>query len=129
MRPSISDYPCNSVLNEECVNVGSKPGRVPGLTHKLSVEGTPEHLNEWFHHGMRDRPPQDSQPDLILALLVGAISGGLGTGAYHIYSGVREARVDTFTGTVETDLTLGTGLGAALVGAYLLARHLAGRRR
>jgi len=51
MWPWISGYPCNSVLNEECVNVGSEPGRVPGFTHKLSVEGTPEHLKERFHCG------------------------------------------------------------------------------
>jgi hypothetical protein len=78
---------------------------------------------------MSDKPPQKKQSDPILALLIGAISGGLGTGGYHILSGIRNSRVDPATGTVELDLALGTGLGITIAGAVLLAKHWVGRRR
>ncbi len=78
---------------------------------------------------MSEKPPQDRQPDPVFALLIGAVSGGLGTGGYHILSGVRRSRVDAITGTVESDLALGVGVGIAIVGVYLLAVSSAGRKR
>jgi hypothetical protein len=78
---------------------------------------------------MSDKTPQNKQPDPIFAVLIGAITGGLGTGGYHILSGIRNSRVDPVTGTVELDLALGTSLGVTIVGAVLVAKHWVGRRR
>ncbi len=78
---------------------------------------------------MSKRPSQDRGPDPVFGLLIGAVAGGLGTGGYHILSGVRRSRVDTITGTVETDLAFGVGLGMAIVGIVLLVKSSAGRNR